>query len=133
MSKITVVDNPFVTLWFHTDKKIVHHELHQFIYGEPFREFLMKGTEVLKKHGGKKWLSDDRANTVLSQEDAEWGMTNWFPQTVQAGWKYWAIVRPKKVLAQMGMERLVKDFAEKGVVAQFFSDPEEALTWLGNQ
>ena len=133
MSKITVVDNPFVTLWYHTDKKVVHHELHQFIYGEAFREFLLKGTEALKKHGAKKWLSDDRANTVLSQEDAEWGKTNWFPQTVQAGWKYWAIVRPKKVLAQMGMERLVKEYADHGVVAQFFSDPEEAMTWLEKQ
>lgn len=133
MSKITVIDNPYVTLWFHTDKKIVHHQLHQFIYGQVFREFLLAGTELMKKHGGKKWLSDDRSNTVLSQDDSQWGETNWFPQTVAAGWKYWAIVRPKKTLAQMGMDRIAKEYAKAGITAQFFSDPDEAMRWLEKQ
>jgi len=133
MADITIIDNPFVTVWYHPDKKIVHHQIHKFVFGNAFREFLLAGTEAMKKNRATKWLSDDRGNTVMSQEDVEWGQTNWFPQTVQAGWKYWAIVQPEKVLAQMGMERLVKQYSEAGITAKFFSDPDEAMKWLESQ
>ncbi len=129
----TVIDNPFVTLRYHPEKKIVHHQLHKFIFGKEFREFLLAGTDVMKKNQARKWLSDDRANTVLSKEDADWGQTNWFPQTLAAGWKYWAIVQPEKVLAQAGMERLVAQYSALGVTAKFFTDPDEAMKWLESQ
>ncbi len=133
MPSQTVFDTPFVTVWYHPDKHIVHHEIHKFVYGKEFREFLLAGTAAMKKNHAHKWLSDDRNNTVLSQEDVEWGQTNWFPQTIQAGWKFWAIVQPEKVLAKMGMERLVKLYAEAGVTAKFFTDPAEAMKWLEAQ
>jgi len=33
----TIVQNSFFTLWYHPEKKIVHHQLHKFIAGVPFR------------------------------------------------------------------------------------------------
>lgn len=133
MSKITVVDTPKVTLWFHPEEKIVHHCVHKFVYGDEFHDFLLKGTDLMKKHGAKKWLSNDQSNTVLRQEDIDWGEVNWFPQTVAAGWKYWAIVQPKAVVAQMNMDDLAKHYAEAGVIAKFFTSEEEAWNWLVSQ
>jgi hypothetical protein len=66
----------------------------------------------------------------MKDEDLAWGMGTWFPQTAQAGWKYWAIVQPEKVIAQMNMETLVENFAKGGIVAKFFSDPDAAMKWL---
>ena len=37
MSKIVVLDNEWVTLWYHADTNIVHHQIHRFIYGDQFR------------------------------------------------------------------------------------------------
>jgi hypothetical protein len=91
---------------------------------------LLAGTEAMRKNGAAKWLSDDRGNSVLSKEDADWGQVNWFPQTVQAGWKYWAIVQPAKVIAQMNMKALAEEYAKAGITARFFSDPDEAMRWL---
>jgi hypothetical protein len=133
MPTITIIDNPYVTLWYHPDTKIVHHQLHKFVSGKEFREFLLAGMDVLAKNKAKKWLSDDRSNSVLRKEDLEWGDQHWFPQTAQAGWKYWAIVQPEKVLAQVGMERLAKQYAKFGVTSKFFSDAREALSWLERQ
>ena len=31
MDKEIVLDNEYVTMWFHQDKKIVHHKYHQFL------------------------------------------------------------------------------------------------------
>lgn len=133
MTPTTIYDSPTVTVWYHPDTKIVHHQIHKFVFGKEFHDFLLAGTEAMKKNHAKKWLSDDRANTVLSKEDTEWGQTNWFPQTIQAGWKYWAIVQPEKTLAQLGMEKLVKIYGDAGITAKFFSDPDEAMRWLAAQ
>jgi hypothetical protein len=133
MPKVTILDNAFATLWYHPEKKIVHHVIHKFIYGEEFKKLLLTGTETLKKNGAKKWLSNDKSNTVLRTEDTNWGQENWFPQTIQAGWKYWAIVQPAAAIAQMNMEKLVKLYSSMGITAKFFSDENEAMKWLESQ
>ena len=97
MATVTILDNPYATLWFHPEKGIVHHQIKQFISGQAFRELLLTGTDILTKHKATKWLSDDRSNAVLRPEDVEWSHEHWFPQTALAGWKFWAIVRPDKV------------------------------------
>jgi hypothetical protein len=133
MSQILIEQTDFATLWFHPEKKIVHHETHKFTHGEAFRAFLLKGTETMKKNGATKWLSDDRKNPVLKTEDMEWGQTNWFPQTLQAGWKYWAIVQPESAITKMNMDKLIKDYGQAGIIAKYFSDPDEAMKWLEEQ
>ena len=130
MATITILDTPVVTVWYHTDKKIVHHQIHKFVSGSQFRQFLTAGAEVLEKYRASKWLSDDRGNSVLAKDDVEWSQRMWAPRAVRAGWKYWAIVQPGKVLAQVAMERLVEEYSKQGVTAKFFSDVEQATKWL---
>ena len=133
MPKITVHSTPIVTVWYHPETRIVHSQVHKFISGKEFQDFLKAGLDVLVKNKARKWLSDDRSNSVLRREDVEWGNQNWFPQCVNAGWKYWAIVQPEKVLAFAPMERLVEDYKKFGVTSKFFSDADEALRWLERQ
>lgn len=130
MTAVLIEDNEHATLWYHPESKIVHHEYKKFMQGDDFRAFLLKGTQTMKENGATKWLSDDRMNPVLSKDDLAWGQTNWFPQTVEAGWKYWAIVQPKSLFAKLDMIKLVKQYAQFGITAQFFQSPEDAMTWL---
>jgi hypothetical protein len=130
---ITIIDNPVVTLWYHPEKKIVNHLIHKFVAGKDFREFLMAGADVLRKNLARKWLSDDRGNMVLGKADMEWSQTEWAPLVARSGWKYWAIVRPQKVLATVAMESLVTKYSALGVSAKFFAEPREAMTWLEAQ
>ena len=130
MSNSTVLQTEYATLWYHPEKKIVHHEFHKFIHGQEFRQVLEKGLEIFKEHGASKWLSDDRKNSTLTQEDSEWALTDWNPRVVDAGWKYWAIVMPDKVVGQMNMQRFIDLYATKGVTIQIFDDSDEALNWL---
>jgi hypothetical protein len=132
MTKNTIVDTEYATLWYYPENKIVHHKFHKYIYGEEFRQILEKGLEIFKQHHAQKWLSDDRNNSALTPEDSEWGINNWSPRVVGAGWKYWAIVMPDKVVGQMNMQRFIEIYAKQGVTVQIFDDPDEALTWLGN-
>ncbi len=133
MSPITILDNEYVTLWYHSDTRIIHHQFHKFIHGQPLRDALMAGTEAMKKYGAEKWLSDDRNNSALPRVDIEWAHTEWFERTVLAGWKYWAIVQPEKIIGQMNMNREAKTYSEKGIITAKFDNPDEAMDWLKKQ
>lgn len=130
MPNTTVLDNDYCTMWYYPDKKIVHHKIKKFIFGEVFYKMLLTGTDLMQKHHASKWLSDDRGVPVLRNEDIEWGAVNWFPQTVKAGWKYWAIMIPEQPIGKMNLEGLAERYGKMGVTARFFSDLDEAFKWL---
>ncbi len=130
MSASVVLDNEYITVWYHPEKKIVHHKFHKFIHGQAFRDGLNAGVELMKKHKAQKWLSDDRANSALPPEDVEWAKGDWFPRTLAAGWKYWALVQPEKVIGQINMQNFTEPYAKQGVTVRLFSDPDAALAWL---
>ena len=80
-----------------TDNKIVHHTIHAPVGGQTLRDALESGTAALAKYGACKWLSDDRKNGPLPEEEREWGFVDWNRRTMDAGWKYWALVVPQAV------------------------------------
>ncbi|WP_005034345.1 hypothetical protein [Holophaga foetida] len=130
MAAMTIIDNPNITLWFHPETKIVHHQIHKYTSGSLLRDALTKGAELLEKHQACKWLSDDRLSGPVAPEDKDWNAVNWVPRVIKAGWKYWAIVTPDKVVAQMNLRRLQEEFARSGVTVKTFTDPEAAMHWL---
>ena len=130
MSKITIIDNEFASLWYYPETKIIHHKIKKYIYGKNFRDLLSRGTEELIKNKAQKWISDDRSNNALTAEDREWGNTVWLPNTAKEGWKYWALVQPEKVAGQMSMKKQADYISEVGVQVKIFSDPDEAMKWL---
>jgi hypothetical protein len=133
MAKETCLDNEFITIWYHTDKGMVHHEWHKFLQGKSLRQALMTGTDLLSKNKGTKWLSDDRNYPLLTADDTLWAEAIWFPKTVRAGWKHWAIVMPHKPVGQININQFVKKYAAAGINAQMFTDPDEAMKWLEDQ
>src|SRR5271165_5922417 len=107
MSVTTIIDNEYATLRYHSDKKIVHHTFLKPIAGDAFREILTRGIDLLAEHQAEKWLSDDRGNGPLSEADTEWSMQTWFPKAKAAGWKYWALVVPQNIMAQMNLQEFI--------------------------
>lgn len=133
MSETKVLDNEYATLTFHDDHKIVHHTFHKAIGGDDFRAVLNTGVDLLSKHHAAKWLSDDRHNSALSDEDTNWSMTNWFPRAKEAGWKFWGLVVPPDLMARLNLKEFVDMYYEQGLRIMVFTDPNEAMTWLERQ
>ena len=129
-----VEKNEFYTLKYHPEHKIIHHEFHQYVHGDHFRNCLIRGLEIMRTYGVTKWLSDDRHNSALSQVDQEWSYTEWWPQAVALGWKYWAIVSPEVTVGKMAINRITKsEELQDNLVVHKFTTPEEALHWLIEQ
>ena len=130
MTTLKIIDTDYGTLMYHPEAKIVHHVFHKPISGPEFRNILDEGAALLKKHGAQKWLSDDRNNSALSDEDTEWSKTDWFPRATASGWKFWALVVPADIMARMNMKEFVDAYYEYGLRTMVFDNPEEALEWL---
>jgi hypothetical protein len=128
--RIVIVDNEFITLWYWPAHRLIHHQMHRYTSGLPFRDALEAGLATMVERKANKWLSDDRANNALPPADDDWARNDWFPRTKAAGWKYWAIVKPEKILGTMHMRRFAETYAKHGITAQLFSDPAEAFAWI---
>jgi hypothetical protein len=133
MNKSLVVDNAMMTVWVYPARGMIHHVMKSYCYGRDFREGLTKGTEAMRLHKVTKWLSDDRASGPLPKDDEKWAYEDWFPQTVAAGWKHWAILQPAKVIAKIKYARATSSWADLGINARVFTDPDEAMKWLDAQ
>jgi hypothetical protein len=123
----------WITVWYHPEGGVIHHQFHKAIRGDAFRAALLSGTEALVKHGANKWLSDDRFVFILPQEDQEWAQSEWFPKTLKAGWKYWAIAKPQKAVVDLYLRRLAADYSAAGVRTEIFTTPEAGMEWLQSQ
>src|SRR5688572_20233194 len=122
MTTITVIDDKYAKLMYHSDKGIVHHCFHKPLDGEHLRTVLNTGVELLQKHGAAKWLSDNRAIDPHSEEDGQWVNDNWLPRAIAAGWKYWALVVPDEIAARMNMVEFVNSFYDMGVRIMVFTN-----------
>jgi hypothetical protein len=130
MSQVAIVDNEYITVEYVPDKRMIYHTIHKPAGGQLFRDALNAGTEALRENGACKWLSDDRKNGPLSREDAEWGFNDWNRRTIEAGWKYWALVVPPAVVAAGSLIPTMQALFELGLRMMVFTELEAASEWL---
>ena len=127
---ITILDNEFVTIWCYPTKGIVHHQFHRYVFGDEFRNILIKAVEAFEEHHCTKWLSDDRHFGAILPDDKKWGDDVWRPRILAAGWKYWAMVLPGSMTGQLNLTKMVGEYDALGVVTTVKTTPEDAIEWL---
>jgi hypothetical protein len=130
MSRIVIVDNEHITVEYLPEKKIVQQTAHQPTSGQRLRDALNAGAETLKRYKACKWLSDDRKNGPFSLEDVEWGCSDWNRRTLQAGWKYWALITQPEVIAAGSLLPFIENLYTIGLRVMIFAEMETALQWL---
>ena len=136
MAEIIIEDNDFVTLWFHTDGGIVHHKVkpvnppYSQHYRTLFRSTLMKGVALLRERGAIKWLSEDTDSIEIPPKDVAWGQEEWAPKAIISGWRYWAMVIPKDMMAKMNSGNIGRRLSSRGVTLNVYSSVVEAFDWL---
>lgn len=130
MATQTIIDSPSASLVFHAESRIVHHKLCKDIDSKTLRQVLNSGVQLLKDQQATKWLSDNREINAHSAEDTEWINTQWLPNAIAAGWKYWALVVPDDFVARLNMTEFVDSFYAKGIRILVFTDLDKATKWL---
>jgi hypothetical protein len=107
--------------------------VNKFICGDPYREFLAEVLTLFETRRTHKWLSNDRQNAAIPPEDLERLKQQWVPKAVAAGWQYWAVALPQKMVGRLSIQRMVNYVvSEQTLVAQTFTKLVQARSWLGS-
>lgn len=130
MTLISVMENDWMTLQYEDQDRYIHHTVLKPVSGEPLRVVLNLGAEWLAKNQATKWLSDDRKNHALPEEDIIYGLQDWGPRAAAVGWKHWALVVPEGTEGRAAMQDLVAAYWDMGVKVAVFTQLEEAREWL---
>jgi hypothetical protein len=125
-----LIDNEYITVRYLPDKRTIYHTIHKPFSGQLFRDALLAGTKSLIENGACKWLSDDRLNGPLSEEDTVWALQVWHAQAIAAGWKFWAVVVPPEVVAAGSLVPIIDSLFERGLRMMAFADLGQAQAWL---
>lgn len=131
--KETLINNEYAYLWYYPEFKIVYHRMNKFTSGKDLRHILSAGLVKFQEEGCSKWLSDDRENIVITEEDGIWVASNWTEQMMEAGWKYWALLIPSTAIAKISYKKAIDLYSSLGISVQLFDQPNDALNWLINQ
>ena len=129
MEPIIIVSNDRITVEYLPDHKTIYHTVHKPIHGEALREVMYAGADYLEQNGVTKWLSDDRKNGAIPEEDAAWGK-EWNQHMIDCGWKYWANVIPAELHAAGSLQPAIEDLYARGLRMNVFTSVEQALEWL---
>jgi len=132
MDRTVIIESDEIIVWYHADQRMIHHQMRGYCYDEPLRAAFQAGLAAMTKYKAQKWLSDDRANGPLSLEDEAWVFHTWGPSAVAAGWKYWALVLPERVVERMNVPRFVELSRQGGITARVFTELEPAFDWLAD-
>ena len=131
VEKITVIDDVNYTAWCYPKQRLIQHEWHQYCMGDSFRKSMTVAFAAFEQYNCDKWLSDDRHFLgAIAPEDWQWCESEFSGRGIWARWKFSAMVMPASALARISLQSLITYFASKGVDARFFSDFDEAATWI---
>jgi hypothetical protein len=130
MPTTSIIDNQFAALMYESEFKIVRHAFRDPVSSEAFRAVLRGGITLLQQHEACKWLSDNSLFEGPAPDDAKWAITEWFPQARAAGWKFWAMVVPEKLLPRFTMKEFTDAYTTQGLRVMVFTQFDEAFKWL---
>lgn len=128
-----ILETAGMTLWYHPERKIIHHEMHRYPGASTLETVLNRGLELFVVRKATKWLSDDRKGGALPKSHHEWGERVWGPKAAAMGWRHWALLPPTELLGKMNMQRLASTYAALGVTAEVFTDLDRAFGWLSTR
>jgi hypothetical protein len=130
MSTVTVLDDEFMSLWYHPQTGIVHHRINGYLVQGGFRKLLDASAELLESRRATKYLSDDRNNVVVDPEDIKWADDNWYPRAIKAGLRRWALVLPATMVGTLQAKSILEKRRKQGLDVEGFDGIEAALAWL---
>jgi hypothetical protein len=123
-------DAPHLTIVWDDATKCVSLTWRGFVYGDTARDSLNRALAFMEQKRTHRWLGDMRKLKVWGEEEMQWINNDWFPRAFDGGLRRLAYVIPESALAQMALQRMMKQVKNEVCDIAYFSDPDEAKRWL---
>jgi len=89
---------------------------------------LTVGLEIIREKKATRWITDSREMPVLPPEAQKWTNEVWWPQAVELGFRWLAVVMPESAISQMALTRSIMDSMRQEI--NYFGSTDEAIQWL---
>ncbi len=99
--------------------------------GSELRHILNSTLDMAKEHGSASIIGDMSNLLLLTSEDEQWSLNEWFPRLQAAGVRNLAIVPPQTLIGKLSLDVLMRQV--QGMNIQRVSSVAEAQYWLKEQ
>ncbi len=99
--------------------------------GNELRHILNNTLDMAKEHGSVSIIGDMRNLLILTSEDEQWSLNEWFPRLQAAGVRNIALVPPQTLIGKLSLDVLMRQV--QGMNIQRVSSVAEAHYWLKEQ
>jgi hypothetical protein len=97
---------------------------------EDLRTAFSKTLDVFAANNCSRWFSDMRNYQGLPADDLKWFGEVWFPNALQKGWKFWAVLETKDTPPENSVRDYADVYSKSGVLTKVFTDVDEAMQWM---
>jgi len=125
--------NDCINVYWDEPIKAVCGEWLRYAEGDEYRDGLKAGVDLIAQKGSSRWLADTRNLGPITQEDQNWTTEYLIPKVVKAGMRSTAIVIPRRVIAKMGLNKILSKVGDNEFATSHFDKLEDARKWLGSQ
>jgi hypothetical protein len=95
-----------------------------------FREAVQKELELIEQKCSRRLCLDMRKMGFIQPEDQAWLHDYWDPRAAASGLKFVAMIMPERLRPRQVLPILTEAGTEKGLLIQYFDEPESAREWL---
>lgn len=101
--------------------------------GDSFREILNNIIELLVQKKSNTVLADARKMKIISEEDRNWIVEDWYPRAKKAGFRRQALIITEHTFNEQAIKKIVKNYDHDEVITQYFINYEDAVEWIKQQ
>lgn len=120
-------------LYCNPKKGIIYQEWLSPSYGESYRAVLLELLEIQKENGVSKLIVNGKELGEMDEEDIDWTQNEYSPISIEEGLRFIAFIVPDDAYHAMKQSDVLLEVENAGMITKFFSDVDEAFTWVGEK
>jgi hypothetical protein len=100
-----------------------------YVEGEKLREIFNELINGLEKKKTSIIVADAREMKIISYEDQQWTIDNWYPRAVNAGFRNQGLILTHDTFNEVAVKKISRNYDDAVVTTHYFETPSEALEW----
>jgi len=100
-----------------------------YVEGERLREIFNELIFALEKKKTSIIIADARDMKIISYEDQQWTLDDWYPRAVKAGFRNQGLILTHDTFNEVTVKKISQKYDDAVITTQYFDTPNEALEW----
>jgi hypothetical protein len=101
-----------------------------YVEGERLREIFNELINALKLRHASIIIADAREMLIITQQDQQWTIDDWYPRAIQAGFRYQGLILSKNTFNELTVKKISNKYDRAIITTQYFQSPSDALDWV---